>query len=112
MKESVKNETPVTPMLFPFSPEQFWESMRQLIKEEISKASKQVPVSSAYETPGLVQKPLYKMAELCSMLQVSKPTIYEWIRFGKLKPYKIRSRVYFLWQDVQQLLNPAREDGK
>lgn len=30
------------------------------------------------------------MAELCSMLQVSKPAIYEWIKFGKLKPDKIR----------------------
>ena len=48
-------------------------------------------------------KPLYKIAELCSMFQVTRPTIYEWINSGKLKPYKIRSRVYFLWEDIQQL---------
>ncbi|TXJ28350.1 MAG: DNA-binding protein [Chitinophagaceae bacterium] len=112
MKELVKNETPATPMLFPFSPEQFWASMRQIIREEISQAGKQAQVNPAYETPGLVQKPLYKMAELCGMLQVSKPTIYEWIKFGKLKPYKIRSRVYFLWQDVQQLLNPDQPQSR
>lgn len=36
------------------------------------------------------------MAEVCVIFQVSKPTIYDWIKNGKLKPYKIRSRVYFL----------------
>ena len=38
------------------------------------------------------------------MFQVTKPTIYDWIRHGKLKPFKVRSRVYFLWQDIQKLL--------
>ena len=59
-----------------------------------------------YETFGMTCKPLYKIAEVCAMFYVSKPTIYDWIKHGKLKPYKIRSRVYFLWQDIQQLLRP------
>ncbi|WP_367115549.1 helix-turn-helix domain-containing protein [Chitinophaga sp. CB10] len=36
-------------------------------------------------------------------------TIYDWIKHGKLKPYKIRSRVYFLWNDIQQLLQPGEQ---
>lgn len=46
------------------------------------------------------------MAEVCQLFHVSKPTIYDWVRLGKLKPYKIRSRVYFLWQDISVLLYP------
>lgn len=36
------------------------------------------------------------MAELCSMLQVSKPTIYKWIKFGKLEPDKTEPKVIML----------------
>ncbi|MEJ7677949.1 MAG: helix-turn-helix domain-containing protein [Segetibacter sp.] len=50
----------------------------------------------SFETPGLTNKPLYKIAEVCALFHVTKPTIYDWVKHGKLKPYKIRSRVYFL----------------
>ena len=109
MKEAVNNGVPVTPMLFPYEPEQFWHSIRQIIREEVINAEKQKPVSPAYRTPGMAYKPLYKIAEVCGLFHVTKPTIYDWVRHGKLKPYKIRSRVYFLWQDIQQLLNPGKE---
>lgn len=112
MKETVSNESSVTPMLFPYYPERFWQSIRQIIREEVTNAEKLKPVSPAYETPGLTQKPLYKIAEICAMFQVTKPTIYDWVRHGKLKPYKIRSRVYFLWQDIQRLLQPTQEPEK
>jgi excisionase family DNA binding protein len=104
MKESVRQGNPVTPMLFPYEPEQFWKSMRQMIREEVTQAEIPKPGPPAYETPGLTYKPLYKIAEVCTLFHVTKPTIYDWIRHGKLKPFKIRSRVYFLWQDIQQLL--------
>jgi excisionase family DNA binding protein len=109
MKEPVSNIIPVTPMLFPYEPEQFWQSIRQIVREEVSQAEKHRPIPTVYETPGLTYKPLYKIAEVCDLLHVTKPTIYDWIRHGKLKPYKIRSRVYFLWQDIQQLVNPPQQ---
>ena len=93
-----------TPILFPFEPEEFWEHMRSIIREEITKTSKEKPAISPTETAGLTYKPLFKIAEVCSFFHVSRPTIYEWIKDGKLKPYKIRRRVYFLWQDIQQLV--------
>jgi len=108
MKESASNINPVTPLLFPYEPEQFWQSIRQIIREEVSQAAGQRSAPPVYETPGLTYKPLYKIAEVCTLLHVTKPTIYDWIRHGKLKPYKIRSRVYFLWQDIQQLVNPTQ----
>lgn len=109
MKEIVQSEMSATPMLFPFEPEQFWKVIRQIIREEMASIEKTTSVTPSYETPGMAYKPLYKIAEVCKLFQVTKPTIYDWVRHGKLKPYKIRSRVYFLWQDIQQLLNPSSD---
>ena len=106
MKEFVSNGNTITPMLFPYEPEQYWKSIRQIIREEVCNAEKQKPVSPSYETPGLTYKPLYKIAEVCALFHITKPTIYDWVKHGKLKPFKIRSRVYFLSQDIQQLLQP------
>lgn len=79
-----------------------------MIREEMGQLEKVLPAGSPtlFQTPGMEYKPLYKIAEVCAMFQVTKPTIYDWVKHGKLKPYKIRSRVYFLWNDIQQLLNP------
>lgn len=109
MKENVSNGNINTPMLFPFEPEELLQSIRQIVREEVTNVEKQKGVTTSFETPGLTYKPLYKIAEVCSMFHVTKPTIYDWVKHGKLKPYKIRSRVYFLWQDIQQLLNPENK---
>ncbi len=106
MKENASNGNFVTPMLFPYEPEQFWQSMRQMIREELLNIDKRKPVSENLQTTGLTYKPLYKIAEVCVLFHVTKPTIYDWVKHGKLKPYKVRSRVYFLHQDIQQLLTP------
>lgn len=106
MKDQVSYGIATTPMLFPFDPAQFWKLMRDLIREEVHQAQKDNPAPPAYETPGLTYKPLYKIAEVCTIFHITKPTIYDWIKHGKLKPVKIRSRVYFLWQDIQALLHP------
>lgn len=106
MKDHVKAGIPATPMLFPYEPDAFWQSIRQIIREEVSSLEKQPSTHQSFETPGLTTKPLYKIAEVCALFHVSKPTIYDWIKHGKLKPFKIRSRVYFLWQDIHQLMNP------
>lgn len=93
------------PILIPFEPEEFWAQIRLIIREEVSKNKKEQPVfASLVETPGLTEKPLFKMQEICSLFKITKPTIYEWIKHGKLKKVKIRSRVYFLGSDVRQLM--------
>ena len=109
MQENVSNGNPVTPILFPYEPNLFWESIRQIICEEVQNVDKPKAVLPSLETLGLTYKPLYKIAEVCALFHVTKPTIYDWVKHGKLKPYKIRSRVYFLWQDIQQLLNPDKK---
>jgi excisionase family DNA binding protein len=93
------------PILIPFEPEEFWAQIRVIIREEVSRNQKEHP-SLAYvmETPGLTEKPLYKIQEICSLFKITKPIIYDWIKHGKLKKVKIRSRVYFLGSDIRQLM--------
>jgi excisionase family DNA binding protein len=93
------------PMLFPYDPAQYWEQVRKIIREEIAAINhlRDAPANS-YETPGLTYKPLYSMDEIALMFGVSKPTLYDWTKHGKLKPVKIRRRVYYLHTDIQQLL--------
>ena len=98
------NSAFTTPMLFPYDPDKFWDHLRLIVREEIVKKDIGQAGSVSYETPGLTYKPLLKIAEVCGYFMISRPTVYEWIKDGKLKPYKIRRRVYFLWNDVQELL--------
>ncbi|SEW56464.1 helix-turn-helix domain-containing protein [Chitinophaga arvensicola] len=104
MEENVQIKKAQMPMLFPFEPDEFWRQIRLIVREEVASINRVTLPSSLYETPGLKYKPLYKMNEVCELFQVTKPTIYDWIRHGKLKPYKVRSRVFFLRNDIQQLL--------
>jgi excisionase family DNA binding protein len=97
------NDTTTT-MLFPYEPHEFWEHMRFIISEEIAKTAKEKLPVNPFETMGLNYKPLLKITEVCSFFQVTRPTIYDWIKHGKLKPRKVRRSVYFLWNDIQQLL--------
>jgi predicted DNA-binding transcriptional regulator AlpA len=112
MKEHVSNGHIMTPILFPYDPEQYWQQVRTIIREEVSHLEKEKTSPPSFETPGLTYKPLYKIAEVCAMFQITKPTVYDWIKHGKLKPFKIRSRVYFLWQDIQQLLSFELKNNK
>lgn len=100
-----KNDIHATPILFPYDPAEYWEKLRAIIKEEIKLCEKSHSAEVSYQISGLTYKPLFKMAEVCSIFKITRPTVYEWIKHGKLKPFKIRSRVYFLWNDIQKLIN-------
>ena len=98
------------PIMIPVEPDEFWNQFRIIIREEIAKAENKVSADvEAFRTEGLIEKPLYKISELCKVFQVSRPTIYDWIKHGKLKPFKVRSRVFFLRRDIEQLLGEKFE---
>lgn len=82
----------------------FWAEMRKIIQEEMARTQKAAASAPLLETPGLTQKPLYRMSEVCRLFGVSRPTVYDWIKHGKLRRVKIRSRVYFLGTEIDQLL--------
>jgi DNA binding domain, excisionase family len=92
-----------TPYLFPIDPNEFFEKQKQLF-ENLLKSIPQQATSVAFPQAGLTEKPLLSLLEVCQLFQITKPTVYEWIEHGKLKPYKIRGRVYFLSSDIRQLI--------
>jgi predicted DNA-binding transcriptional regulator AlpA len=90
-------------LLFTCDPEVFWKEVRQIIREETKGSGKYIPTDSGDEIP-MGSQSLYKIKDLCRIFSVSKPTIYEWIRLGKLTPRKINRRVFFLEKDLKDLL--------
>jgi len=100
--ETIKQKDQM-PMLIPYDPDEFWQKMRELIKEEVSRLQHSGSVTE-YTTPGLTYKPLYKIEEVCHIFMITKPTVYEWIRIGTLRPFKVKSRVYFLWEDIKGIM--------
>jgi excisionase family DNA binding protein len=53
---------------------------------------------------------LIKIGKLCELLQISRVTVFKWIKKGKLRAYHINSRLYFKMQDVEMALNSRRKD--
>lgn len=92
------------PILVPLEPDQFWASMRLIVREELNNLQVK-PVAELTTVPGLVEKPLYKMQEICRLFSVSRRTVYDWIGAGRLHPVKVRSRVYFLGAEINGLIN-------
>lgn len=91
-----------TPFLFPVSPEDFWGKMREIIHTELGN---KIEKGVEYTVSGLVQKPLFKAHEVCTMLQISRQTLHTWVKEGVIKAYKIKSRVFFLWTDIEKLIH-------
>lgn len=94
-----------SPILFPISSEAYWqklsEVMDRILTEKLTQGSR--PATPA----GMTVRPLLTIKEVCDLFQITKPTIYEWTRHGKLKPYKVRARVYFLMSDIEGLLKAS-----
>jgi predicted DNA-binding transcriptional regulator AlpA len=97
-----------TPVLFPYEPDELWAKIRELLRSELEQAKvKDTPVQ--YTLPGFTQKPLFKAHEVCAMLQISRQTLHTWVKEGILKAYKIKSRVFFLWTDIEKLIQKEQQ---
>lgn len=75
------------PILFPYDPNEFWDRIRMIIREEIEKTGDAKVDHDATKVQGMTYKPLLKMAEVCTFFQVSRPTVYDWIKHGKLNTH-------------------------
>lgn len=108
----MRNERAMPPMLFPFEPDQFWQRVRLIVREELAVKEKAESPKLVYETPGLLYKPVYKITEVCELFRVTRQTVYDWVRIGKLKRYKVRSRVFFLKDEIWQLFRDSDKTEK
>lgn len=92
-------------MLFPIEPKEFWRRLKAIVEEAVEQKGK---TGSTNPSDKHADRPLLKATELCEIFKVSKPTIYDWIKQGKLKSIKVESRRYFLWQDIEELIKSSR----
>lgn len=51
---------------------------------------------------------LLKVKQVCEIFQVSKPTVYDWLKQGKIQSVKIQSRRYFHHLDVERLIQESK----
>ena len=91
-----------TPMLFPIAPDEFWKQIRTTIEEVVAEKLSQQTLSQS--NSHLPEKVLLKAADVCEIFQVSKPTLYEWLKQNKLRSFKIKSRRYFSRTDIEAVI--------
>lgn len=91
-----------TPMLFPITPSEFWKQIKMIIENVIAEKLSQQKVSQP--NTHLPEKVLLKVSDVCEIFQISKPTLYEWLKQEKLKSFKIHSRRYFNRADIDDLI--------
>jgi len=92
-----------TPMLFPIAPSEFWKQIKIIIEDVIAEKLSQQKISQP--NSHLPEKALLKASDVCEIFQVSKPTLYEWLKQKKLKSFKIKSRRYFNRADIDDLIS-------
>ncbi len=92
-----------TPMLFPIAPSEFWKQIRTTIEEVVTEKLTQENLSKTSSL--LPEKALLKASDVCEIFQVSKPTLYEWLKQNKIKSFKVKSRRYFNRADIDALIS-------
>jgi predicted DNA-binding transcriptional regulator AlpA len=90
------------PMLFPMAPEEFWKQIKTTIEEVVNSKMNQTALPPP--TDHLPEKALLKATDVCAVFQVSKPTLYDWLKQEKLRSFKIKSRRYFLRADIEVMI--------
>jgi excisionase family DNA binding protein len=93
-------------MLLQMEPEAFWRQLRNVVEEVV----KQRETPSSLSNTKYSKDHLLKATQVCEIFKVSKPTLYAWLNQGKLKSVKIRSRRYFLWEDIEVLIKASRSE--
>jgi Helix-turn-helix domain len=81
--------TPLVPVVFLYDPNEFWEHIRQIIREEIAAAAG--------------HQAIYTTEDIRRLFQIPPETVVDWIRRGILKPVKIRKEQFFLHADIEHL---------
>jgi excisionase family DNA binding protein len=74
-------------MLWPIESREYWQQMRKIVEQAVNESKLQTADKRT-------ERPLLKVKEVCEVFHVSKPTLYDWLKQGKIKSVKIQSRRY------------------
>lgn len=89
-----------TPIFFPVAPSEFLQLIRSMVEDVVdTRISKEPKLPSA-----LAEKTLLLPKEVCQVLRISKSTLYELVKEGRLTGFKIQRRRYFARSDVEKLM--------
>ena len=91
------------PLLIPYQPGEFWEELRKIVREELMMSKKSAVGSSLLVPQGMTEKPLYRITEICQLFNISRTTVHDWVKAGRLRKIKVSSRVYFLGADIKKM---------
>ena len=89
-------------MLVPMEPKAFWHQLKAIVEEVVMESRQEAPVDKHAE------RPLLKAKEVCEIFHVSKPTLYDWLKQGRITSVKIQTRRYFHWKDVEELIRQSK----
>jgi predicted DNA-binding transcriptional regulator AlpA len=78
--------------------ESFFLKVRKILKEELTN-SKGFPQESKTSIPYI------KVTEVMRMLNVSRPTINDWVDKGYFKKYKVNSRTFYNRDEILEFLS-------
>lgn len=88
---------------------EFWDKMQRVV-EKVVEAKLTTATAS---TPTLIpEKALLKASEVCTIFQISKPTLYEWLKQNKIASFKIQSRRYFARTDIEAIIRQNHKKFK
>ena len=91
------------PVLMLYDPDEFWEQVRDFVREAIVQA--QTPaggLQAALDKSGLPLKPAYTLTEIRQLFHLSVQTLDEWIQNGLLPTARMGRQSYILYADLLQ----------
>lgn len=86
------------------TPEQFEKRIAQIVKDQFESIKSELILVKDKEDY-LTRK------EVAEMLKIELSTLHNWCKKGKLKPYGLGNRVYFLRSDIEKALKPLNQEG-
>jgi excisionase family DNA binding protein len=95
-------------MLFPMEPKEFWQKLKGIVEQVVLEHNLSAPVINGQVHSNI--KPLLKVSEVCLIFKISKPTLYQWMKKGKLSSVKIQSRRFFRSDDVDHLIEAGAKN--
>ena len=94
------------PMMVPMTQTEFWDKMQSVVEKVVEAKLSTVTSSNSNLIP---EKALLKASEVCTIFQISKPTLYEWLKQNKIASFKIQSRRYFSRQDIEAIIRQGNK---
>ena len=94
------------PMMIPMTQTEFWDKMQSVVEKVVEAKLTTATTSNPTLIP---EKALLKASEVCTIFQISKPTLYEWLKQNKIASFKIQSRRYFSRQDIEDIIRQGNK---